>query len=50
MYVCLEYSQQNTGMNEYHAIFLEALNLDELRKRLSVKCSLTPEQIVAIYR
>lgn len=50
MYVCLESAQQNSGMKEYYAMFLEALNLDELRKKLAVKCSLSVEQIVAVYR
>lgn len=50
MYVCLESAQQNSGMKEYYAMFLEALNLGELRKKLALKCSLRVEQIVAIYR
>lgn len=50
MYVCLESAQQNSGMKEYYAMFLEALNLGELRKNLALKCSLGVEQIVAIYR
>ena len=50
MYVCLESAQQNSGMKEYYAMFLEALSLDELRKKLAVKCSLSVEQIVAVYR
>ena len=50
MYVCLESAQQNSGMKEYYAMFLEALNLGELRKKLALKCSLGVEQIVAIYR
>ena len=48
MYVCV--SQQNGALDEYHAMFLEALSLNELRKKLSVWCNLSPQQIVAIYR
>ncbi|XP_027060557.1 upstream-binding protein 1-like, partial [Pocillopora damicornis] len=49
MYICLESAQQNSGMKEYHAMFLEALSLSELRKKLALKCNLNAEQIVAIY-
>ena len=50
MYICLESAQQNSGMKEYYATYLEALNLSELRKKLALKCNLSVEQVVAIYR
>jgi len=50
MYICLDSAQQNSGMKEYYAMYLEALNLGELRKKLALKCNLSVEQIVAIYR
>lgn len=50
MYICLDSAQQNSGMKEYYAMYLEALNLGELRKKLALKCNLSVEQLVAIYR
>ena len=50
MYICLDSAQQNSGMKEYYAMYLEALNLVELRKKLALKCNLSVEQLVAIYR
>ncbi|XP_078376231.1 transcription factor CP2-like isoform X2 [Oculina patagonica] len=50
MYICLESAQENSGMKEYYAMFLEALSIGELRKKLALKCNLSVEQIVAIYR
>lgn len=50
MYICLESAQQNSGMKEYYAMFLEVLSLSELRKKLALKCNLNAEQIVALYR
>ena len=50
MYICLESAQQNSGMKEYYAMFLDALSLGELRKKLALKCNLSMEQIVAVYR
>lgn len=50
LYICMESAQQNSGMKEYYAMYLEALTLVELRKKLALKCSLSVEQIVGIYR
>ena len=50
LYVSLQSAQENSGMREYHAVFLEILNLSELKKKLAARCGLTPEQIVAVYR
>lgn len=50
VYICLDSSQQNSGMKEYHAMYLETLNLGELRKKLALKCNLGVEQVVAIYK
>ncbi|XP_032233782.1 transcription factor CP2 isoform X2 [Nematostella vectensis] len=50
LYVSLESTQQVSGMKEYHAMFLEALTLHHLRKKLANKCSITEDQIVAVYR
>ena len=50
MYICLDSAQQNSGMKEYYAMYLEALNLGELRKKMALKCNLNVEQVVAIYR
>lgn len=50
LYVSLQSAQENSGMREYHAVFLEILNLSELKKKLAARCGLTPEQIMAVYR
>lgn len=50
LYICMDSAQQNSGMKEYYAMYLEALTLVELRKKLALKCSLSVEQIVGIYR
>ena len=46
----MDSAQQNSGMKEYYAMYLEALNVVELRKKLAIKCSLSVEQVVAVYR
>ena len=50
MYVSPEWRQSDTGMKEYHAIFLEHLTVDELRKKLALKCDLDPTDTYAIYK
>lgn len=50
IYICMDSAQQNSGMKEYYAMYLEALNVVELRKKLAIKCSLSVEQVVAVYR
>lgn len=50
IYICLESTQQDSGMKEYYAMYLEALDVDHLRKKLAKKCSILENQIVAMYR
>jgi len=50
MYVSPEWRQSDTGMKEYHAIFLEHLTVDELRRKLALKCDLDPTDTYAIYK
>ena len=50
MYVSPEWRQSDTGMKEYHAIFLEHLTAGELQKKLALKCDLEPNDTYAIYK
>ncbi|XP_031558197.1 transcription factor CP2-like isoform X2 [Actinia tenebrosa] len=50
IYISLESTQQDSGMKEYHGVYLEALTVNHLTNKLAKKCSLADDQIVAIYR
>lgn len=50
MYVSPEWRQSDTGMKEYHAIFLEHLTCEELQKKVALKCDLEPTDTYAIYK
>ncbi|XP_065053432.1 transcription factor CP2-like isoform X1 [Rhopilema esculentum] len=50
IYVSPEWRQSDTGMKEYHAIFLEHLTVEELRKKLVLKCDLEPSDTYPIYK
>eukprot|EP00794_Sanderia_malayensis_P003411 gene3411-3902_t len=50
IYVSPEWEQSDTGMTEYHAIFLEHLTANELKQKLAVKCQLETSQVYTLYK
>lgn len=50
MYVSPEWRQSDTGMKEYHAIFLEHLTVEELKMKLALKCDLEACDTFAIFK
>ena len=50
MYVSPEWRQSDTGMKEYHAIFLEHLTVEELKMKLALKCDLEACDTYAIFK
>ena len=50
MYISPEWHQSGTGMREYHAMFLEQLNLPDLKRKLAKKCGLHENNIVGILK
>lgn len=50
MYVTPEWHQSDTGMREYHAMFLEQLTVEDLKKKLAKKCCIEESNIVAVLK
>ncbi|XP_066912968.1 transcription factor CP2-like protein 1 [Clytia hemisphaerica] len=50
IYISPEWHQSGTGMREYHAMFLEQLNIGELKRKLAKKCGLQEDGIIGILK
>ena len=50
MYVSPEWHQSETGMREYHAMFLEQLTTEDLKRKLAVKCGIKEGEISALLK
>jgi len=50
MYVSPEWHQSESGMREYHAMFLEQLTVEDLKKKLAKKCCIEENKIAAILK
>ena len=50
MYVSPEWHQSETGMREYHAMFLEQLTTEDLKRKLATKCGIEEGEISALLK
>lgn len=50
MYITPEWHQSDTGMREYHAMFLEQLTVEDLKKKLAKKCCIEESNIVTVLK
>ncbi|XP_057292756.1 transcription factor CP2-like isoform X1 [Hydractinia symbiolongicarpus] len=50
MYICPEWHENETGMREYHAMFLERLTVEDLKRKLAKKCGIEEHCITAILK
>ena len=50
IYISPDWHQSGTGMREYHAMFLEQLTVNDLKRKLAEKCGLDDTEIIAILK
>ena len=50
MYVSPEWHQSETGMREYHAMFLDQLTVEDLKRKLAKKCGINEKDISVLLK